>query len=31
MRQALRPPYTESPGVRIISESGWLTSKVPGT
>ena len=31
MREALRPPYTEGLGVRIISESGWITSKVPGT
>jgi len=31
MREALRPLYTEGLGVRIISESGWIIGKVPGT
>ena len=30
MRQALRPLYVEGLGVRIVSEYGWITGRVPG-
>jgi hypothetical protein len=29
MRAALRPLYTESLGVRIVSEFGWVIGTVP--
>ena len=30
MHQALRPLYVEGLGVRIVSEYGWITGRVPG-
>jgi hypothetical protein len=30
MREALRPLYEESFGLRIVSEFGWIIGKVPG-
>jgi hypothetical protein len=31
VREATRPLCTEGLGVRIISEFGWITGRVPGT
>jgi SAM-dependent methyltransferase len=30
IREAIRPLYTEGPGVRIVSEFGWILGRVPG-
>ena len=30
LREALRPLYAEETGVRIVSEFGWIISRVPG-
>ena len=30
MHEALRPLYVEGLGVRIVSEYGWITGRVPG-
>ena len=31
LRQAMRPSYVEGIGVRLVSEFGWITAKVPAT
>jgi SAM-dependent methyltransferase len=30
VREAIRPCYTDGPGVRIVSEFGWIMGRVPG-